>query len=58
MSTMPERIIAVIDDVAKAIRFGEDADTHVKQLPIKSDANITFVKEVFRKLDKHSKKED
>jgi len=63
MIKVAERIIAVIDESGKSVRFGKTADEHIKTLPINNKSNV-FSEEVLKKLDddrngiKKSLKED
>ena len=54
MGNLADRIIIVNQDGNKSIRFGQEADEHVKGLPVKVDKSklISFVEEVKRKLIK------
>ena len=54
MGNLADRIIVVIEDGKKSIRFDKHADEHVKGLPIQTDKTklSSFIEEVKRKLIK------
>ena len=54
MGNLADRIIVVIEDGKKSIRFDKHADEHIKDLPVQNDKSklLSFVEEVKRKLMK------